>query len=127
MEQNMNVTGIRYNPPVSIGFSVTDDIEKKKNQVTKVINEPDVINEVKSTSAWKKDILMQAIEKLENNKQLDDSHPLDRFESAPIETYGEAIIELHLTKSNDFAKYASQAQANIMPQDIMNLFVGEPF
>lgn len=126
MVLNMNITGIRYDSQVTASFSVADDTEKKKNPVSHLNKDVAINNDVKSTSAWKKDILMQAIEQLENSKQLDDSHPLDKIESAPIETFGEAIIELHLIHTNDFKKYASAAQANILPQDVLNLFVGEP-
>jgi hypothetical protein len=74
-------------------------------------------------NSWQKDILLDAISRLENNKQVDNSHPLGKANNGPIETFDEAIIELAGVKSNEFAGSASKAQANIVPQQILDLFM----
>lgn len=74
-------------------------------------------------NSWQKDILLDAISRLENNKQVDNSHPLGKADNRPIETFDEAIIELAGVKSNEFADSASKAQANIVPQQILDLFM----
>lgn len=74
-------------------------------------------------NSWQKDILLDAISRLENNKQVDNSHPLGKADNRPIETFDEAIIELAGVKSKEFAGTASNAQANIVPQQILDLFM----
>ena len=74
---------------------------------------------------WQKDILLTALEKLENNIQMDDIHPLGKRDAAPIETYDEALEELQFLKSPKFSQEAYSAQANLNPQDIMYLFTSE--
>ncbi|TAL69812.1 MAG: hypothetical protein EPN82_04100 [Bacteroidetes bacterium] len=76
-------------------------------------------------TSWQKDILLTALEKLENNIQVEDIHPLSRRDAAPIETHDEALNELNFVKSNQFVQEAYGAQANLNPQDIMYLFTGE--
>ena len=72
-----------------------------------------------------KDILLQTLDKLENSMQVDDSHPLGRLESAPIETYEEALMELSLIKEPGFKEHLADAQANISPESVLSLFVAE--
>lgn len=72
---------------------------------------------------WQKNILIDALEKLEDNIQVDNSHPLDYSKNAPIETYKEAIKELKFIKTQKFLDEASNAQANININDVLSLFV----
>ncbi|MBI5326362.1 MAG: hypothetical protein HZB41_13995 [Ignavibacteriae bacterium] len=82
-------------------------------------------NQNQNLSRWQKDILLTALEKLENIIQMDDIHPLSRQNAAPIETYQEAIKELEFVKSPKFSSEAYGAQANLNPQDVMFLFTGD--
>ena len=70
-------------------------------------------------------ILMKTVEMLENNKHLDDSHPLDKDDALPIESFSEAAIELNLLKTRFLKDEATKAQANILPQDVISLFLSE--
>lgn len=76
-------------------------------------------------SAWQKDILLNALNKLENNVQVDDKSPLNYSTAAPLGTFDDAMKELRSLVDNNFEKFASQAQANLTPQDILHLFDGE--
>ncbi len=109
----------RVNPYIPTPFVHKQDeiISPESDSKNRKISSP--------SSAWQKDILMQAVEKLENNIQTDDSHPLDKKGAAPIESYNEAVIELSLFKNNFDAEQASGAQANISPESILSLFTDE--
>lgn len=76
-------------------------------------------------NSWQKDILLDAISMLENNKQVDNSHPLDNISALPIETFEEALIELSYIHSSRFKEEALGAQANLKPEDILYLFTVE--
>jgi hypothetical protein len=78
-----------------------------------------------SNTSWKKDILMQGLEKLEKNLHLDNSHPLDRAGREPIESFPEAVIELSFLKTPKFTTEAFAAQANIRAESVASLFAGE--
>lgn len=71
---------------------------------------------------WQKDILISALDKLENNIQLDNSHPLSEQKNIPIETFDEALIELSFINSSFFKADGSNAQANISATSIIELF-----
>lgn len=73
-------------------------------------------------SSWQKNILLSAIEKLENNHQMDNSHPLSKADNVPIETFEEALIELSYFKTNIFRDDAGTAQANLHPENVVSLF-----
>ena len=92
-------------------------INKKNEMDTSSIQKTDL-----SINPWQKDILLQAIDMLENNKHLDDIHPLDRAVNAPIETFEEALLELNYFKTSKFRNEASSAQANLNPHDVLYLF-----
>lgn len=75
--------------------------------------------------AWQKDILMNAIEMLENNIQMDNTHPLSQPMNAPIETFHEALIELSFIKTPKFREEALAAQANVNVENILTLFTAQ--
>jgi hypothetical protein len=104
-----------------------DDLNmlKSKLQKTEQNKTPENVHKNESTNIWKKDILMQGLEKLEKNIQLDNSRPLDRAGREPIESFPEAVIELHLLNTPNFKTEAYGAQANIRPESIASLFMGE--
>ncbi len=81
----------------------------------------------KSNEAWQKNILLDALDSIESSITKTESHPLDAAANAPIESFDEALIELNFIKTPMFAKYASQAQANINPEDVVALFADESF
>lgn len=74
---------------------------------------------------WEKQILLDALDKLENNINVEESGPLNYADAAPIETFSEAKAELEKLINSNFKEYASQAQANITPADILYLFEEE--
>lgn len=70
---------------------------------------------------WQQDVLLNAIDKLFNNIQLDNNHPLGRKENQPIENHSEAIEILSGLNEDFLRTYGSQAQANISAETFLNL------
>ncbi len=118
----MNITEIRDSGSKPYDLSLFDAIQSESIKTTEPVKKES--KPVASTS-WQKKILLDALDKLENNIQLDDSNPLDKLNNTPIESYEEALIELSFIKSPFFNKHASQAQANINANDVMYLFANE--
>lgn len=119
----MNITEIRHNVQMPVFETFAQKItEPYKKQGLMV---EDRINVSSPTSQWQKDILLNALDKLEGKMTLDDAHPLDRKQNQPIETFEEALIELSLFKSAFVKEQAYGAQANILPHDIVGIFVDE--
>ncbi len=101
-----------------------------KQAQSKQIDSSEILSAKESKSSmnsWQKDILLDAISMLENNKQLDDSHPLDKSANIPIETFEEALMELSFINTDTFAKEAIGAQANLSGEDILYLFTEETY
>ena len=115
----MKVTGIQSSQSTNVDFAVykNGENEPKPKVATTAKKET-----TESTAAWQKDILMQALDRLENSVQMDDSLPLNKVSAAPIESFEEAMIELSFVKSPFFKKDAAAAQANVDPQDVASLF-----
>jgi len=108
-----------YDPFLLDALNINKVYDKKTQEIDKNGN-PD--SELNKTS-WQKDILINALDKLENSIQIDDkSHPLGGAENVPIETYSEALDELKKLVESNFSQYASKAQANLTPGDILYLF-----
>lgn len=102
------------------------EINKKELQNTTDAQNHSQKNQKVETN-WQKDILLSALDSLENKiHEADNSHPLDIKFNAPIETNEEALIELNMLTSDTFKEQAYKAQANIDAQDIMTLFVDTP-
>ncbi len=80
------------------------------------------LEQKREITEFKPEELLQTLEKLENNKQMDNSHPLKKSENAPIESFQEAMIELGYFKSPFFKVNASAAQANLRNEDVLYLF-----
>ena len=118
----MKVSEVQIQPQNVINYSPNNKLEttEKTDSI-----ETASVKKNNNPVAWQKDILMQALDKLENNIQLDNSHPLDKVQSAPIESFEEALIELSFIKSPFFLENASQAQANLKPESVVNLFTSE--
>lgn len=70
-------------------------------------------------------LLIDKLELLENNKQLDNTNPLDRPENAPIESFEEAVKVLNLFKSNISPIDLLNAQANLINENVLDLFITE--
>jgi hypothetical protein len=118
----MNITHVTPKTNNSLETVSTKGLE----DVSKNIKKENSLNDVQLPyTKWQKDIMLSAINKLENNMQMDDIHPLSRADSAPIDTYQEALIELSYTKSSTFKKQASAAQANLKPEDVLSLFLSD--
>ena len=94
------------------------------------ITKPDAASNAGAAEAakpkgWEKQILMDALDKLENNIKVEDNSPLNYASAAPIETFAEAKAELKKLVNVNFSDYAAQAQANLTPADILYLFEEE--
>jgi len=116
----MNVTKIsqgsgNYDPFLLEALAITKDeaIQDDKEVAT---DKP---------KGWEKQILLDALDKLENNINVEDNSPLNYSTAAPIETFVQAKEELKKLIENNFSHYASQAQANLTPADILYLFEEE--
>lgn len=112
-----NVGNTNYDPflveALNIGKKDTTHIENKIDTSQ---------NSERTPERWQQEILLDALDALENNIQVDDKSPLFSENAAPIEDYQEALLELRELISNDFEKFAAQAQANLTPGDILYLF-----
>lgn len=125
----MKITDIRNNSTQDANLHAYKPEELKNINFNKIdksdkLNISTQANETAS-SQWQRDILLTAIEKMENNLQIDDNHPLGKVSNAPIETFEEALIELSFLKSDKYQNTASLAQANIKAEDIFYLFKEE--
>lgn len=118
----MEVNNIKEFVPVLSETAINTRQAKKEERSAR---QPDINDVSMPSPAWQKSILLQALDKLENNKQLDDIHPLDRQESSPIDSYEEALIELGFVKNNTSPSDLFGAQANLNPQSILSLFISE--
>lgn len=117
----MKVTNIKQ-----AQYDAFQPIELKKSDTKQVSgNIEDKMDISGNKSNWQKNILLDALTKIENNIQLDNSHPLDRPENQPIENFDQALIELNFIHSPFFKAQASGAQANLKPQDVIYLFKDE--
>ncbi len=119
----MQVTNIKQGSAAAANLAAFKKQEARKNTNTDTIAAPSANEPIPPFNSWQKDILLDAILKLDNNKQVDNSHPLSKADNRPIETFDEAIIELAGVKGNDFAKSGSNAQANISPKQVLDLFM----
>lgn len=112
-----NAGSTQYDPflvdALNIGNKGTDKSKNVESKIQKNDSAP---------AKWQQDILLGALDSLENNIQVDNSSPLFSDDAAPIETYKEALEELRKVVSEDFEKYASASQANLTPGDILYLF-----
>jgi hypothetical protein len=71
---------------------------------------------------WQQNVLLNAIDKLENNIQVDKTNVLFSDENAPLESYQEALAELRKLVVENNQEYMRDAQANLTPKDILYLF-----
>lgn len=122
----MKITDIRNNNPQDARLPMFKP-EELKTQISEKSSKSDEINILNkspeaSSAQWQKDILLSALDELENNIQDDDNHPLGRLSNAPIESYDEALIELSFLKTPMFQETAAQAQANLSGEDVLYLF-----
>jgi hypothetical protein len=125
----MKITDIRTNDPQDARLPLFRPEEINFNKTGNLKKEDSLNIEKKSSESsstqWQKEILLSALDDLENNIQDDDNHPLGKLSNAPIETYDEALIELSFLKTPKFVTTASEAQANLTADDVMYLFRGE--
>ncbi len=97
----------------------------KDKQIGSRVSQKDKLEINTSTHSSVNKILIDKIEKLEKNIHLDNINPLDRSENAPIETFEEAIYILNLFKSNFSPDDLLKAQANIINENVLDLFLTE--
>ncbi len=97
--------------------------DEKKIANSKInLDKVDISN---NSISWQNDILLSALDMLENNIQLDNNHPLDRLGNQPIDNFDEALLELRFLQTDTFKNQASSAQANINAADVLSLFLNE--
>lgn len=119
----MRITEIRQTslPAIDVQSFKPDAVAKQNTE--KVI--ADKIELSTESINWQKDILLSALDMLEDKMNVESDYPLDRIENRPIETFEEALIELRFLQSDKFKNEAASAQANINAADILSLFVEE--
>lgn len=115
----MNISNISTNQVESF---IPREI-KVENNKQNVVETP--VNDVIKLNPWQKDILTNAIDKLLNNIQLDNSHPLKMAENKPLESYQEALNILEEINSESLRNFGSQAQANVSAYTFMQLMIEE--
>lgn len=76
-------------------------------------------------TTWQKDILLTALDKIENSISIDTNPKKGILQSPPLENYQEALKELKNLVNINFKDFASKAQSNLTPQDILYLFEDE--
>ncbi len=102
-----------------------ESLESALKQSNKVNDKASIENQTVTPAPknWQTNILLDALGKLEDNLQMDNSNPLNYSNNAPIETYREALKELRYVKTQKFIDEAANAQANINIEDVLSLFV----
>jgi hypothetical protein len=115
--QIQEITASRTESVENKAFTSKPAVKKNKNF------DAEQSNSQTASTAWQKNILMDAISSLENNIQMDNTHPLSMSINAPIESFSEAMIELSFTKTQKFQKEASFAQANIDINNVLTLLM----
>lgn len=118
----MNITEIRTNEPKPF---IPRELRPEEKKVANVKINQDQMEISNNSISWQNDILMSALDMLENNIQLDNSHPLDSVANQPIETFEEAILELRFLQTDTFKAQGSLAQANINAVDVLSLFLND--
>jgi hypothetical protein len=117
----MEVTQIKHSP-IS-GFDA--DAIRTFEALQGVSRKQDSEKVEPTPQSWKKKILLDALDVLENKMQVDNNHPLSSEDYAPIESFEEALIELSFLRDTSFKRDASAAQANVNPSAILELFADE--
>jgi len=124
----MEIREIWSNPVAQFDVTVNKMMETQENKEAKEVKDTkntSTAENSQSLTAWQKDILLQAMDKLENNVQVNNNHPLGKANYEPIESFDEALIELGFIKSPFFKQYASEAQANLTAEQVMPIFAAE--
>lgn len=99
----------------ALNINKNKDITKNLQVKSKPVNS----NE---KAIWQQNVLLNAINKLENNIQVDKTNVLFSDENAPLESYQEALAELRKLVMENNQEYMRDAQANLTPKDILYLF-----
>lgn len=119
----MDVKNITNSTNVQYDSFLVDSLISNKNKEVKKSKNVDSSNQSNSEiTKWQQNVLLSAIDDLENNIQVDNNNPLFSSDNAPIESYKEALAELRKIVESNNKEYMQQAQANITPQDILYLF-----
>ncbi len=115
----MKITEIRHQPITTYESRAFKNAEVvKKNEAV----QGDTLTKSIQDTEWQKNILLDAISSLENNMQMDNSHPLSRADYMPIEDFAEAMNEMPFFSTDLFKSQASSAQANLRAEDVAMLF-----
>ena len=114
----MEIRDISTNPLAPVRYKPLENIQRASTKQA----EADEKKPKEASPAWQKNILLSALDNLENSIQVDNSHPLDYAANSPIEKYEEALIELKFARDSILNGVAGKAQANINPENIVSLF-----
>ena len=99
----------------ALNIGKTKTSKKIENNITSNTSDFDKVK-------WQQNVLLSALDDLENNIQVDNSSPLFTNENAPIESYKESLDELRKDVHANSKEFMEKAQANITPSDILHLF-----
>ena len=99
----------------ALNIGKTKTSKKIENNITTKSSDFDKVK-------WQQNVLLSALDNLENNIQVDNSSPLFNENNAPIESYKEALEELRKVVHANSKEFMEKAQANITPSDILHLF-----
>lgn len=80
-------------------------------------------NDNKKLNSWQEEILISGVDKLVNNIQMDNNHPLSRLENSPIEDYKTAMDVLSSINIDSIRAFGSEAQANVTASTFLQLIM----
>jgi hypothetical protein len=113
----MNITKIGVNQSESyIPREVAVDSTRTKSTINQNTENSNLNN-------WQEDILINALDKLANNIQVDNSHPLGRAENRPLASYQEALDILSEINAESLRNVGSSAQANVSASSFIQLMM----
>ncbi|NLO19412.1 MAG: hypothetical protein GX121_05980 [Ignavibacteria bacterium] len=124
----MEIREIWNSPLTQLDLAGNKPSKTQTEQTQKEIKDTKTISTAESPeslSAWQKDILLDVVNKLENNTQVNNNHPLGKANYEPIESLEEALIELAYIKSPFFKQHALETQANLTAEQVLPLFTME--
>ncbi len=111
----MNIAKISNSP---VDIYVPRDI--KSDSTKQIFSKNEHSDKIKFNS-WQQDILINALDKMINNVQLDNNHPLGKPENQALENYQDAMNVLSQLNSDLIRNYGSQAQANVSSTTFLQL------
>ncbi len=72
---------------------------------------------------WQRSVVDIALKYLDNKSQVENNHPLSQGRFKQIQTLEEALQEIETLRQGQLKNDGLKAQANIIPKDILSLFL----